>query len=62
MNPIPKTNKLAKSLAGVVAMIATVTLLGSPLILAEYYAETSAADHAVRQLTKSESLHGSASS
>ena len=46
MNSILATNKLHKSLAGVLAMLATVVVLGAPLTLAEYYAQTGgSADH-----------------
>jgi len=45
MNSFPVINKLTKSLAGVLAMLATVVVLGAPLILAEYYAQTGSADH-----------------
>ena len=45
MNSFLKIGRFTKSLAGVVAMIATVVVLGAPLSLAEYYAHTGAADH-----------------
>jgi len=44
MNSFLKIDKLTKSLAGVVAMVATVVVLGAPLTLAEYYAHTGSAD------------------
>lgn len=40
MNSFPTINRLTKSLAGVLAMLATVVVLGAPLTLAEYYADT----------------------
>ena len=45
MNSFLTINKLTKSLAGVLAMLATVVVLGAPLTIAEYYAQTGAADH-----------------
>lgn len=46
MNLILATNKFHKSLAGILAMLATVVVLGAPLTLAEYYAQTGgSADH-----------------
>lgn len=44
MNSFLKIDWLTKSLAGVVAMVATVVVLGAPLSLAEYYAQIGAAD------------------
>lgn len=40
MNAYPAINKLTKSLAGILAMLATVVVLGAPLTLAEYYAHS----------------------
>lgn len=45
MNSFLAINGFTKTLAGVLAMLATVVVLGAPLTLAEYYAETGAADH-----------------
>ena len=45
MNSFVKINRLTKSLAGVLAMIATVVALDAPLTLAEYYAHTGSAEH-----------------
>jgi len=45
MNSFLKIDKLTKSLAGVVAMVATVVVLGAPLTLAEYYAQTGSAHY-----------------
>lgn len=42
MNTFLAINKLTKSLAGVIAMLATIALIGGPLTLAEYYATASA--------------------
>ncbi|MCX7175270.1 MAG: hypothetical protein NT159_15390 [Proteobacteria bacterium] len=45
MNSFPAINKLTKSLAGVLAMLATVVVLGAPLTLAEYYAHTGSIEY-----------------
>lgn len=45
MSSFLKIDKLTKSLVGVVAMVATVVVLGAPLTLAEYYVHTGTADH-----------------
>lgn len=45
MKSFMKTDKFTKSLAGVVAVVATVVVLGAPLTLAEYYAHIGSADH-----------------
>jgi len=45
MNSFLKINKLTKSLVGVLAMVATLVVLGAPLTLAEYYAHTGSAEH-----------------
>lgn len=45
MNSFPAINGLTKTLAGVLAMLATAVVLGAPLTLAEYYAETGADEH-----------------
>lgn len=45
MNSFAAINRLTKSLAGVLAMLATVVVLGAPLTLAEYYAQASSAEH-----------------
>ncbi|MFA6310740.1 MAG: hypothetical protein WCV99_22670 [Sterolibacterium sp.] len=61
MNAYPAINKLTKSLAGVLAMLATVVVLGAPLTLAEYYAHAGSvtdpavgtyASHAVPALSR----------
>lgn len=44
MDPFLKINRLTKSLAGVLAMLATVVVLGAPLTLAEYYAHSGSTD------------------
>lgn len=44
MNSFAAIDKLTKSLAGVLAMLATFAVLGAPLTLAEYYAQASSAD------------------
>ena len=45
MNSFLTINKLTKTLAGVLAMLATLVVIGAPLTLAEYYANTDAADY-----------------
>jgi len=44
MNSLLAINKLTKSMAGVLAMLATAVVLGAPLTLAEYYAQTGCAE------------------
>jgi len=44
MNSFLKIDKVTKSLAGVLAMVATVVVLGAPLTLAEYYAHSGSTD------------------
>lgn len=45
MNSFAAINRLTKSLAGVLAILATFVVLGAPLTLAEYYAQAGSADH-----------------
>lgn len=45
MSSVLTIGKLTKSLAGVLASIATVVVIGAPLTLAEYYAHTGSAGH-----------------
>ena len=45
MNSFLAINKPTKFLAGVLAMLATVVVLGAPLTLAEYYAQSGSAEH-----------------
>lgn len=44
MNSFLAIDKLTKALAGILAMLATVAVLGAPLALAEYYGQAGAAD------------------
>lgn len=56
MNSFLAIDGLTKSLAGVLAMLATLVVLGAPLTLAEYYSESGSAEHVAAKTLASQAM------
>jgi len=55
MNSMLTLNKLTKSVAGLLAMLATVVVIGAPLTIAEYYVQTGSVETAATTAFANES-------